>query len=177
VQREPAPAVVPAPLRAPRANEASMGRFWVTVGTLWLALAAWAWGGWVISGDFNANTLGRSQAPQWYKAFVHSVEVFAVVVSLYILWRFVVRDKLRTGSLSFDGLFFLACWMLLIQEPWINWTSYQFMYSTVAINFGSWTSHIPLWSSPNSQLVPLPIVWVGTAYLWLVAVPAWGARG
>ena len=154
-----------------------MGRFWVTVGTLWLALAAWAWGGWVISGDFNANTLGRSQAPQWYKAFVHSVEVFAVVVSLYILWRFVVRDKLRTGSLSFDGLFFLACWMLLIQEPWINWTSYQFMYSTVAINFGSWTSHIPLWSSPNSQLVPLPIVWVGTAYLWLVAVPAWGARG
>jgi hypothetical protein len=167
----------PPPATGLRSTDAAAGRFWVTIGALWVALCAWAWGGWIISGDFKANTLDRAAAPQWYKIMVHGTEVFAVLVTLYILWRFVVRDKLRTGSLSFDGLFFLASWMLLIQEPWINWTSDQFMYSTVAINFGSWTSHIPLWSSPNSQLVPLPIIWVGTAYLWLVAIPAWaGSR-
>lgn len=164
-------------MSGPRATDASAGRFWVTVGGLWLALAIWAWGAWIISGDFKANTFGRAAAPHWYKLLVHGVEVFAVVVTLYILWRFVFRAKLRTGSLSFDGLFFLSCWMLLLQEPWINWTSYQFMYSTAAINMGSWTANLPLWSSPNSQLVPLPIVWVGTSYLWLVAIPAWaGSR-
>lgn len=163
----------PDAVTGPRATDASVGRFWVTIGGLWLALCIWAWGGWIISGDFKTNTIGRGSAPYSYKVFVHSVEVFAVLVSAYILWRFVLRDKLRTGRLTFDALFFLGCWMLLIQEPWINWSSYQFMYATPAINFGSWTSHIPLWSSPNSQLVPLPIVWVGTAYLWLVAIPAW----
>jgi hypothetical protein len=175
----PAPPRVeaPAPATGLSATDAAAGRFWVTVGALWLALCVWAWGGWIISGDFAANKLDAGAAPGWYKVMVHGTEVFAVVVTGWILWRFVIRDKRRTGSLSFDGLFFLACWMLLIQEPWINWVSDQFMYSTVAINFGSWTSHIPLWSSPNSQLVPLPIVWVGTAYLWLVAIPAYaGSR-
>jgi len=169
----PATAEPPPASTGLRSTDAAAGRFWVTVGALWLALMVYAWSAWVISGDFKANTRGRAAAPEWYKVMVHSVEVFAVLVTLYILWRFVIRDKLKTGRLSFDALFFLGCWALLIQEPWINWSSYQFMYSTVAINFGSWTSHIPLWSSPNSQLVPLPFIWVGTAYLWLVAIPAW----
>jgi hypothetical protein len=170
-------AQTPAPISGPRATDPSVGRFWVIVGGAWLALMLYVWGAWIVSGDFKANKLGAGGAPQWYKVFIHSVEVFAVLVTAYILWRFVVKAKLQTGSMSFDGLFFLACWALLFQEPWINWTSTQFMYSTVAINFGSWTSHIPLWSSPNSQLVPLPIVWVGTSYLWLVAIPAWaGSR-
>lgn len=167
----------PAAAATPRAGDASMGRLWVAIGALWLALMAWVWGGWIVSGDFKANKLGSSVAPHSYKVFIHSVEVFAVAVTLWILWRFVLSGRLRTGSLTFDGLFFLACWTLFFQEPWINWTSYQFMYSTVGINFGSWTSHIPLWSSPNSQLVPVPIVWAGTAYLWLVAIPAYaGSR-
>lgn len=154
-----------------------MGWFWVAVGGFWLALMIWTWGGWIISGDFAANKLGAGTAPQSYKIFIHSVEVFAVLVTLAILWRFVIRDRIRTGHMTFDGLFFLACWTLFFQEPWINWDSYQFMYSTVGINFGSWTSHLPLWSTPHSQIVPVPIVWAGTAYLWLVAVPAYaGSR-
>jgi hypothetical protein len=156
-----------------RSGDASAGRLWVTVGGAWLALMIWVWGSWIVSGDFKANKRGASQAPQWYKDYIHGIEVFAVLVTLFILWRFVIRGRLRTGRLTFDGLFFLSCWTLFFQEPWINWSSTQFMYSTVGINFGSWTSHIPLWSSPNSQIVPVPIVWAGTAYLWLVAIPAY----
>jgi Spirocyclase AveC-like len=165
------------PVSGPRSTDASMGWFWVAVGGFWLALMIWTWGGWIISGDFAANKLGASTAPQSYKIFIHSVEVFAVLVTLAILWRFVIRDRIRTGRMTFDGLFFLACWTLFFQEPWINWDSYQFMYSTVGINFGSWTSHLPLWSTPHSEIVPVPIVWAGTAYLWLVAIPAYaGSR-
>lgn len=154
-------------------SDAAAGRFWVTIGALWLALMTYGWGAWIISGDFKPNKLAADRAPVSYRTFIYSVEVLAVLVTLYILWRFVVRGKLRTGSLTFDGLFFLGCWCLFFQEPWINWTSYQFMYSTVSVNFGSWTNHIPLWSSPNSQIVPVPVIWAGTAYLWLVAIPAW----
>jgi hypothetical protein len=160
-----------------RSTDAAAGRFWIAVGAFWLGLMAWAWGGWIISGDFHANKLGAGAAPEWYKVYIHGVEVFAVIVTILILYRFVIRDRLRSGRLSFDALFFLACWTLFFQEPWINWSGDQFMYSTVGINFGSWTSHIPLWSSPNSQIVPVPILWAGTAYLWLVAIPAYaGSR-
>jgi hypothetical protein len=173
-QRE---ADTPPPVRGLRSTDASAGRFWIAVGAAWLGLMLWAWGAWIVSGDFKANKRGAGGAPHWYKIYIHSVEVFAVLVTLFILWRFVVRGRLRTGRMTFDGLFFLACWTLFFQEPWINWSGAQFMYSTVGINFGSWTSHLPLWSSPNSQLVPVPIVWAGTAYLWLVAIPAYaGSR-
>ena len=171
LRTEPAPPV--SALTGPRSTDASVGRMWVGIGALWFAFCVYVWGAWIVSGDFKQNTLGRNLAPHWYVVFIRCVEVFAVLVTAWILWQFVIKSKLHTGRFSFDALFFLGCWMLLIQEPWINWTSTQFMYSTVAVNFGSWTSHVPGWSSPNSQLVPLPIIWVGTAYLWLVAIPSW----
>jgi hypothetical protein len=159
-----------------RATDASVGRAWVLNGGLWFGLCAFAWGAWVISGDFKQNTIGRSLAPDWYVTLVRCVEVFGLLVTLAILWYFVVRPKLRTGRLSFDGLFFLGCWMLFIQEPWINYTSLQFLYSTTFVNFGSWLRWIPGWSSPHPQLEPVALVW-GTAYLWLVAIPGWaGSR-
>ena len=144
---------------------------WVIHGGLWFALICYCWTAWVVSGDFKTNTLGRGQEPGWYVALMRGWEVFALVVTVVILWVFVIRPKLRDGRLSFDGLFVLGCGLMFFQEPWINWTSYQFLYSTTSINFGSWLGHIPGWSSPNAALIPVSM-WAGTAYFWLVAIPA-----
>jgi hypothetical protein len=141
---------------------------------LWVALIAYVWTAWVVSGDFKPNTIGRDAAPDWYRTLCYAVEIFAVIVTGLILWRFVIRDKLRTGSFAFDGLFFLSCWLLFFQEPWINWTSLQFVYTTTMINFGSFVEHIPGWSSPNGAIMPLGLVY-GTMYLWLVGIPAFYA--
>jgi hypothetical protein len=149
-------------------NTASL---WVIHGGLWFGLICYCWTAWVVSGDFKTNTLGRGQEPGGYVALMRGWEVFALVVTVVIVWVFVIRPKLRDGRLSFDGLFVLACGLMFFQEPWINWTSYQFLYSTTSINFGSWLGHIPGWSSPNAALIPVSM-WAGTAYLWLVAIPA-----
>jgi Spirocyclase AveC-like len=144
---------------------------WVTHGALWFALICYCWTAWVVSGNFKPNTLGRGQEPQWYAIFIHGVEVFALIVTAVILWVFVIRPKIRTGRFSFDGLFVLGCGLMFFQEPWINWTSYQFLYNTTAINFGSWLNFTPGWSSPNAQIMPVS-TWVITGYFWLVAIPA-----
>jgi hypothetical protein len=125
----PAQEAAPPPAVGLRSTDAAAGRMWVTIGAAWLALMIWAWGGWILGKDFKANHRGENAAPQWYKDYIHGVEVFAVLVTLYILWRFVIRGRLRTGRLTFDGLFFLGCWTLFFQEPWINWSGTQFMYS------------------------------------------------
>lgn len=162
----------PAPAGSQPASQADKAKLWILHGALWLALMLYVWTAWIASGDFKTNKLGRGQEPDWYVTMIRSWEVFALVVTLLIFWVFVLRPKLRTGRLTFDGLFFLGCAAMCFQEPWINWTSLQFLYSTTSVNFGSWTSHIPGWSSPNSQLVPLS-TWALTAYFWLVAIPSW----
>jgi len=160
----------------PPTGKADAAKLWILNGALWLGLMLYVWTAWVISGDFKTNTRGRGQEPGWYVTLIHTWEIFAVVVSLLILWWFVFRPKIKTGKLTFDGLFFLSCAALCFQEPWINWNSVQFLYSSTSINFGSWTSHIPGWSSPNSELVPLSM-WALSAYFWLVGIPAYaGSR-
>jgi len=152
-------------------------KLWILNGFLWFALIVYCWGRWVTGPYFVENTIGRDLAPHWYVVLVHCVEVFAVAVTSYILWQFVFKPIKLTGRLSFDGIFFLGCWTLYFQEPWINWTSLQFLYSTVFINFGCWCGYIPGWSSPNPEKIPVALVAWGSSYLWLVAIPGWaGSR-
>jgi hypothetical protein len=168
-------APVTSPASAPPQREpAEVGWAKVLVlhGAAWLALIVYVWTAWVVSGDFKTNTRGRGLEPQWYVTLMHVWEIFALVSSVVIMWWFVIRPRIKTGRMTFDGLFFLSCLALCFQEPWINWTGYQFTYSTTSINFGSFTSHIPGWSSPNSELVPLS-AWALSAYFWLVGIPGW----
>ena len=167
--REPAPSL--------NDGQATVARLWVAHGVMWLVLIACVWTAWVLSGDFKPNTIGRSLAPDWYVILVRCVEIgFGVIFSGWLLWHFVVRPKLRTGALSFDGLFFIGCFLMSFQEPWMNWINLQFLYATTFVNFGFWGPKIPGWSLPNAQLIPMPAVYF-MAYLWMVAFGAWaGSR-
>ena len=148
---------------------------WVINGGLWFGLICYCWTAWVVSGDFKTNTLGRGQEPGWYVALMRGWEVFALVVTVVILWVFVIRPKLRDGRLSFDGLFVLGCGLMFFQEPWINWTSYQFLYSTTSINFGSWLGDVPGWSSPNAALIPVSM-WAAPPIFGWSRSRRWRAR-
>jgi hypothetical protein len=158
-------------------NQATLTRIWIGHGVFWLALMAYVWIAWVLSGDFKVNGFGRGLEPDWYVILVRAVEiVFGIGVSGWILWHFVIGPKRKTGSLSFDGMFFLAVFLLCFQEPWMNWINLQFFYSTTFVNFGSWLEQIPGWSLPNGRLIPLPIVYC-LAYLWMLGLGAWaGSR-
>ena len=166
------------PVDSPAADgQSTLAKIWIAHGALWLLLIAYVWTAWVVSGDFKPNTIGRGMEPDWYVILVRCIEVgFGIVFSGWILWRFVIGPKLRTGRFSFDGLFFMACWLMFFQEPWMNWINLQFLYATTFVNFGSWLDQIPGWSLPNAELIPVPAVY-GMAYLWMVGFGAWaGAR-
>jgi hypothetical protein len=142
---------------------------WVANGLFWFGLAVYVWGSWMLGPDFKANTLGVDQAPESYVLLVRTAEAISVLLAIFQLWHFVVKPKIRTGRFSFDGLFFLACLTLYLQEPWINYNNHQFLYTTVAYNMGSWVNYVPGWNSPNGDLIPVgSIIWA-TAYLNLVA--------
>lgn len=157
---------------APRPSDQQpvIAKLWIIHGAAWAALIVYCLTMWVVSGDFTPNTLGRGEEPFWYVVLVRCVEVFfGIIMSGWILWRWVIKPKITTKRMSFDGLFFLAAWLMFFQEPWINWTTYQFQYATTFVNFGGWMRWIPGWSSPNAELIPVPLVYA-MAYLWMCGI-------
>ena len=59
----------------PVAAQRTWAKVWIVHGLLWLALIAYCWTMWVVSGDFTPNTRGRGQEPTWYVILVRCVEV------------------------------------------------------------------------------------------------------
>lgn len=172
-----ATARVPRSQSAQAQSRASGAKAWIVVGALWFALLVWCMGGWVLGPDFVPNTVGRDQAPESMVRFVRILEVLMVSLTVWLLYRFVFKPLFRDGRLSFDGLFFLACGALVLQEPWLNWIRPQLLYNTVFINYGSWMAYLPGIVSPVAEKVPLSLMFAGLGYFWIVAGPAWcGSR-
>lgn len=161
------------PFPSSGAADTSIVKLWMFIGASWFLLAVYAWGGWILGPDFKPNTAGRDAASDAYIIWVRSVEVASILLAMIQIWIFILRPKIKTGRMSFDGLFFIACWSLYLQEPWINYNSPQFLYTTVAYNMGSWMNYIPGWNTPNAERLPVgSVIWM-LAYLNLVALWAY----
>ena len=149
---------------------------WIAFGAFWLVLFVYCMGGWVLGPDFAPVTFGRDQASPDYVRLIRGMEIVMLVLTAFLLWKFVLGPLKRDGRLSFDGLFFLACFMLVLQEPWHAWIRPQLLYNDIFINYGSWMGMLPV-SNPTAHRTPLPIAFAGLGYFWIVAGPAWcGSR-
>ena len=157
-------------------SHATGTRFWIVMGAAWFALFLYCMIGWVTGPDFVPVTFGRDQAPADYVRLIRLMEVVMLALTAWLLFLFVFKPLARDRQLSFDGLFFLACFTLVLQEPWHSWIRPQLLYNTIFINYGSWMGYLPV-SSPTAYKTPLPIAFAGLGYFWIVAGPAWcGSR-
>ncbi len=158
---------------ATRAQVGAAGtKAWIVCGAAWFALFVYCMTAWVFGPDFVPVTLGRDQAPADYVRFIRTLEVIMLVLTAGLLWLFVFKPLVRDRRLSFDGLFFLACGTMVLQEPWHAWIRPQLLYNDIFINYGSWMGYLPV-SNPTAHLTPLPIAFAGLGYFWIVAGPAW----
>jgi hypothetical protein len=167
----------PQRLEMARTQSGAVGtQAWIVIGGLWLALFVYCMTAWVLGPDFEPVTLGRDKAPADYVRLIRGMEIFMLVLTGWLLWKFVIGPFVRDGKLSFDGLFFLACFILVLQEPWHAWIRPQLLYNDIFINYGSWMGTLPV-SNPTAHRTPLPIAFAGLGYFWIVAGPAWcGSR-
>jgi hypothetical protein len=160
-----------------RVPAAASTKAWVIVGALWFTLLVYCMASWVLGPDFVPNTTGRDQAPLEMVRFVRTLEVLMIALTAWLLYLFVFKPWWRDRRLSFDGLFFLACGALVLQEPWLNAIRPQLLYNTVFINYGSWLGHLPGIVSPVAEKVPVSLAFAGLGYFWIVAGPAYcGSR-
>ena len=146
------------------------------MGAAWFALFVYCMVSWVLGPDFVAVTFGRDKAPADYVRFIRGMEILMLTLTAWLLYKFVFKSLWRDGQLSFDGLFFLACFTLVLQEPWHSWIRPQLLYNDIFWNYGSWMGYLPV-SSPMAYKTPVPIAFAGLGYFWIVAGPAYcGSR-
>ena len=143
-------------------------RVWAWVGAGVLALQAYIYAAWIVSGNATPTPTGPTPVPGWMRIAAHTWEVVGITAFLAFLWFLVIRPWRRNGRLTLDGLFILAFLSLQWQDPVINYTQAWYSENSVFFNLGSWTSNIPGWSSPNGHLMPQPVLWTVPAYIWLL---------
>ena len=153
-----------------RSGVSTASKLWIANGLAWLVFMVYVWGAWILGPDFKENAIGRELASPSYVLWIRTVEVASIMAFLFQVWFFIIRPKLKTGKLSVDGMFFIICGTLYLQEPWLNWNSHQFFYTTVSYNRGSWLNYIPGWNSPHPELIPVGSVIWATAYFTLVGL-------
>ena len=145
--------------------------WWAAIGGAVLALQVYVFSAWIISGDATRTDPGPSPLPTWMHWSIRLQETAGVIALVAILFFVVYRPWRRDGRISLDGMLvfcFLGVWW---QDPLINYSQAVATYNTHLINFGSWTSKIPGWNTPNGHVFPEPVVWTSTCYMTAV----WGA--
>ena len=160
------------PLTSLRAKSSPVVTVWAVMGALWLIFSVYVWGSWIMSPEFGPTPKGDDPVPLWVVLWTHTFEFLSTAMWAACIYFWAYKPWRQTGKMTWDGLFILAGATNYIQDPWINYSSYWFLYSSEFINFGSWVTHLPGWTVPQGNLIPeAPLAW-GGAYTWLTIAPA-----
>lgn len=146
--------------------------YWAVSGALFLCLAFYVWGSWILSDAFRPVPVGDDPLPQNVLIMVRLVEAVAASVALLMLWTCVLGPLVRNRELSFDGMLVLNLLLMWWADPIDNYVTVSFFYNGHTFNMGSWAGFIPGWGSPNPENFPEPLLMMGGFYIgyWMLNV-------
>jgi hypothetical protein len=139
--------------------------WFAVIGALVLAVQAYAWSRWALSGQMTPAPAGPTPIPGWMELLARISEILNFTGGLAVLGWFVLRPWIREKRLTLDGMLVII-WiqMWLLQDPIQNWTVNNFAYNVTFVNLGSWTSSLPGWVAPDSYKMGEPLLWGLGAY-------------
>lgn len=157
---------------AAQARTATPVVYWAVCGAVFLALAFYVWGSWILSDDFRPVPIGNDPIPLNVKISVRAIEALAAIVALTMLWKCVFGPWIRNREISFDGMLVLNLMLMWWADPIDNYVTVSFFYNGYTFNMGSWANFIPGWGSPNPQNFPEPLLMMGGFYIgyWMLNV-------
>ena len=148
--------------------------WWAAVGAVFVAVALYVQLSWLL-GDAHPVGTGITRVPTYAKVVVRINEAVSAAGILACVYFAVIRPKLRTGQVGFNGLLFLAFLTVWWQDALFNYTTTGFTYNAYFLNLGGWASHIPGWGSPNGDKFLEPIIWDLSFYAFISFAGCLGA--
>lgn len=145
--------------------------WWAAVGALFVALDIYVLSAWMLSDKFVPTSPGTQPVPGYTSFFVNLFQVIGGLLAVAaIFW--IIRDLRRQGSLSAYSVIVLGWCTAVWQDPLDNYLRPVFGYSSLFVNYGSWSEFIPGWISPNGSKMPEPVFFTLGNYLLVMPIAA-----
>jgi hypothetical protein len=142
------------------------------LGVGFLALQAYIYGAWILDGNAHSVSVGADAVPLFMKISIIAQEICFPLAALALAYYVVVRPLRRERRLSWDGMWFIAVFTLVWQDPLYSYLNIAHTYNAYFINAGSWAPNIPGWLPPNANKLGQPVLWDLPVYLliWCGAI-------
>lgn len=138
---------------------------WAWIGAGIMAFILYVFARWFITGRAVPTDPGPDPLPEITRLFIFWIQIVVTVISLALIWIYVVRPWRRDGQMSTTGMLYL-CWLtLFFQDPMMSYSSCTLFYNSYMVNLGSWTlGSTPGWMSPNGNNLPEPLLLIVGGY-------------
>jgi len=137
---------------------------WAVFGALVVAVQLWAFGHWIITGNATPTPTGPDAVPTWMEWSIWVFQGLCLVAGAVAVYWYFIRVWRRGERLGFDSYMILGMYLTFWQDPLLNYFQKWAIYNSSLVNFGSWTSSIPGWLSPDGHLMPEPLLFVVPTY-------------
>jgi hypothetical protein len=121
--------------------------WWALLGAICLAFEIFVMTKWVTGPSFKQVPSGPSVPPTWMKVVLITGQIAAPLGALLMLYRTLVRPWIRERLVATDGLMCLMFLALMFYDPLENYFAPYVTYNSYMVNFGSWVTSVPGWSS------------------------------
>lgn len=145
--------------------------WWAFIGAWFVILDIYVLSAWIMSDKFVTNDPGPEPVPGYTYFFINLFEVFGVVFgAATLIW--IYRNYKKNAALSTYAVLVFGWVTAVWQDPLDNYLRVVFGYSSIFVNYGSWSEFIPGWIAPNGSLMPEPVFFTGLNYLVTIPISA-----
>lgn len=140
--------------------------FWSGVGAICVAVAAYVYVSWIVSGNAAPVAPGPDPIPRGTRLAIFAFQIVCPIMALGAI-VYVVRKSLRERQLCVEAAIVIGSAIAWWHDPLINWFQPVLFYNAGLVNFGNWMEDVPGSLSPGSRVMVEPVLMIGMIYIWM----------